>query len=95
MITLAKLRFEHKKMKQDVLASLLHVDRSTVSKWENGKQVPDRETAMRIAEIFNVPFVEVEKMFLKQQKQAENQPEWQHKQIAMDLADDRGGVCPQ
>ena len=95
-MTLAKLRFEHKKMKQDVLASLLHVDRSTVSKWENGKQVPDRETAMRIAEIFDKPFAEIDQMFLKQKKRAEKrQPEWQNQQVAMNLTDDGGGICHQ
>lgn len=94
-MTLAQLRQQHDGLTQNQLATFLHVDRSAISKWESGKQVPDREMAMRIAQLFDVPFVEVEKMFLKQKKRAENQPEWQHKQIAMDLADDGGGICHQ
>lgn len=94
-MTLAELRFNHERLTQKQLASLLRVDRSAISKWESGKQVPDRETAQRIADIFNKPFAEIDKMFLRNKKQVENQSEWQHQQIAMDLADDRGGVCPQ
>lgn len=95
-MTLAELRFNHEKLTQKQLASLLRVDRSAISKWESGKQVPDRETAQRIAEIFDKPFAEIDRMFLKQKQRAERQqPEWQRQQVAMDLAENGGGVCHQ
>ena len=64
MITLRELRIE-KAMKQETLARLLNVDRSAISKWESGKQVPNREIAMRIAQVFNRPFGEIDAMFCK------------------------------
>lgn len=39
---------------QEELAVRLHVVRQTVSKWEKGLSVPDAETLIRLAEIFEV-----------------------------------------
>ena len=64
-VTLQGLREEYNHMTQKTLASLLRVDRSAISKWESGKQVPDREMAMRIAQVFNRPFGEIDAMFCK------------------------------
>jgi len=64
-LTLKDLRFAHGKMTQKQLASLLHVERSTISKWENGTHAPSRELAKRIAAIFDKPFEEIDAMFVK------------------------------
>ena len=39
---------------QEEMAVKLHVVRQTVSKWENGRSVPDAEVLIRIAEILDV-----------------------------------------
>ena len=39
---------------QEEMAVKLHVARQTVSKWENGRSVPDAEVLIRIAEILDV-----------------------------------------
>lgn len=100
-ITLKSLREKHENLTQKQLASFLHVDRSAISKWETGKQAPDRGMAMKIARFFDVPFSQVEEMFVKQSsKQNSNQyltsSTWQNKQICIEeLADDGGEVCHQ
>lgn len=71
-MTLAQLRYQHGKLTQKQLATFLHVDRSAISKWESGKQAPDRNTAMRIAELFEVSFADIEKMFIKQKQPKTN-----------------------
>lgn len=63
-LTLKDLRFEHEKMTQKQLASLLHVERSTISKWENGTHAPSREITKRIAVIFDKPYEEIDAIFL-------------------------------
>ena len=40
---------KEKGLSQEELAVKLHVVRQTVSKWENGKSVPDAEVLTRIA----------------------------------------------
>lgn len=45
------LRNQHN-LKQEELASLLHVTRQTISNYETGKSEPDLDTLVRIAEIF-------------------------------------------
>lgn len=98
-ITLKSLREKHEHLTQKQLASFLHVDRSAISKWETGKQAPDREMAMKIARFFDVPFSKIEEMFVKQSsKQNSNQyltsSTWQNKQICIEeLEDDGGEVC--
>ena len=55
---IAKLRKE-KKMTQEKLADLLFVDRTTVSKWEQGQNNINTEVLLKIAEIFNVTLNEM------------------------------------
>lgn len=63
-MTLKELRIKHG-LYQKQLASLLHIGRSAISKWENGIHIPSRETALRLAEIFDVSFETIERMFIK------------------------------
>lgn len=53
-----RLRKE-KGMSQEQLAVGLSVVRQTVSKWENGLSVPDADTVIRMAELFQVPVNEI------------------------------------
>lgn len=39
---------------QEELASMLHVTRQTISKWEQGRSVPDADLLIRISEVFHV-----------------------------------------
>ena len=55
---IAKLRRE-KKMTQEKLAELLFVDRTTVSKWEQGQNNINTEVLLKISEIFNVTLNEM------------------------------------
>ena len=55
---IAKLRKE-KKMTQEKLADLLFVDRTTISKWEQGQNNINTEVLLKIAEIFNVTLNEM------------------------------------
>ncbi|HOA91266.1 MAG: helix-turn-helix domain-containing protein [Bacillota bacterium] len=51
---LKRLR-KQKGLSQEELAERLHVVRQTISKWEQGRSVPDADLLIRIAEIFEVP----------------------------------------
>ncbi|MCH5171579.1 MAG: helix-turn-helix transcriptional regulator [Erysipelotrichales bacterium] len=42
------------KISQALLAEKLNIDSKTLSKWENGVNYPDLESAHKIAEIFNI-----------------------------------------
>ena len=42
-----------KELKQEDLASLLEMDRTTISKWETGKAFPNPQNLQNLAEIFN------------------------------------------
>lgn len=57
MITLAErikeLRTTHH-MTQQQLADLCEVSKPTVSMWESGKRVPDRDNIQMLSDIFNV-----------------------------------------
>ncbi len=46
-------------MSQDELASRLFVSRTLVAKWEAGSRRPDRETLLRIADIFGADATEI------------------------------------
>lgn len=46
---------KEKGISQEEMAVRLHVVRQTVSKWENGKSVPDAEALIGIAELLEVP----------------------------------------
>lgn len=48
-----------KKITQQNLADILHVDQTTVSKWENGAARPDIITVTKLAEVFGVSVDEV------------------------------------
>lgn len=50
---LKKLRKE-KKLTQEALAQKLLVSRQTVSNWENGRSLPDRENVIMLAELYEV-----------------------------------------
>lgn len=43
-----------KGLSQEELASLLHISRQTISKWENGNSVPDADMLVRIADLLDV-----------------------------------------
>lgn len=46
-----KLLRQQKNLTQKVLGDILHVSNKTISKWENGRGLPDIETIKRIAEV--------------------------------------------
>ena len=96
-ITLKSLREKHENLTQKQLASFLHVDRSAISKWETGKQAPDRDMAMKIARFFDVTFSEVEEMFIKKNIEHDtNNSSWLNKQLSIEeLKSDGGEVCHQ
>lgn len=52
---IVKLRHNNK-ITQEELAEKIGVSSQTVSKWENGKNMPDIEHLMDIAKLFNVPY---------------------------------------
>ncbi|MBR4418979.1 MAG: helix-turn-helix transcriptional regulator, partial [Clostridia bacterium] len=84
-ITLKSLREKHENLTQKQLASFLHVDRSAISKWETGKQAPDRDMAMKIARFFDVTFSEVEEMFIKKNIEHDtNNSSWLNKQLSIE-----------
>lgn len=43
-----------KNLKQQDVATILNIDRSTISKWESGKSIPDQSLLPQIAELYNV-----------------------------------------
>lgn len=49
-----KLLRKGKNLTQAQFAELIHVDQSTVSKWEQDKIIPDIQTAARLADFFGV-----------------------------------------
>ena len=58
---ISKLRKE-KQISQEALANELHVDRTLISKWENGKAMPDLKTLKALATLYNIPFEEILKL---------------------------------
>ena len=50
---------EEKKLNQRELAEELHVDRTTVNKWEKGKSIPLNDTLMILSEYFEVTIEEL------------------------------------
>lgn len=48
-----KLR-EQKNLKQEDIAKMMNVDRSTVGKWENGSSKPDYEKMIKLADYYGV-----------------------------------------
>lgn len=46
----------HAGLTQDKLAEKIGVSAQAVSKWENGRNLPDIENLLRIAEVLNVPY---------------------------------------
>ncbi|MDO4364608.1 MAG: XRE family transcriptional regulator, partial [Clostridia bacterium] len=52
---IAKLR-RNNNITQEELAEKIGVSSQAVSKWENGKNMPDIENLMLIAKLFNVPY---------------------------------------
>jgi len=53
-----ELRLENK-MSQEELSNSLHVDRTLISKWENGKVIPDLEMMNDLCSIFNIELDEI------------------------------------
>ena len=45
---------EANNLSQKELASMLHVTRQAVTRWENGQTEPDLDTVIHIAELFGV-----------------------------------------
>lgn len=54
-----KILRKQKGMSQEVLAQQLNVVRQTISKWEKGLSVPDAETLIRIADLFDTSVSEL------------------------------------
>lgn len=52
-VRLKELRKQYR-FSQEELASMLHVTRQTISKWEQGRSVPDADLLIRISEVFHV-----------------------------------------
>ena len=52
-VTIARLR-KAKGLTQKELAEKVHVSDKAVSRWETGKNYPDIETLVRLAEVFDV-----------------------------------------
>lgn len=48
-----------KGLSQEAVAAGLHVIRQTVSKWERGLSVPDSDTLLKLADLFEVPVSEL------------------------------------
>ena len=46
---------KEKGLTQQQVAEALHVTRQAVSKWEQGKSLPDVDTLLHLAELFQVP----------------------------------------
>ena len=55
---LAQLRTE-KKITQEKLAEMLHIDKRKISRWECGNSPPEFELLIKLAEIFNVTLYEL------------------------------------
>ncbi len=49
-----KLLREDKDLKQEDIAKIMNVDRSTVGKWESSPSKPDYEKLIKLADYFNV-----------------------------------------
>lgn len=54
-----KLLRQQKNLTQKELGDILHVSNKTISKWENGRGLPDIETIKRIAEVLNVKVLDI------------------------------------
>ncbi len=63
-MTLKELREQHG-LYQKQLASMLHVNRSEISKWENGTRTPTLKKMARMAKIFDKPLGTIMRMFTK------------------------------
>ena len=50
---------KEKGLSQEEMAVRLHVVRQTVSKWENGKSVPDAEALISLSELLGVPVADL------------------------------------
>lgn len=46
-------------MSQNILAEKIPINREAISKWENGRTIPDSSTIIRLSEIFNVSIDEI------------------------------------
>ncbi len=53
-----KLRIENN-MSQEELASKLFVDRTLISKWENGKLIPETKNIVSLSKLFNTTIDEL------------------------------------
>jgi DNA-binding transcriptional regulator YiaG len=63
IISLKALRKQYG-MSQKVLAKLMSVDQTTVSKWEHNRQKPTRAAVLRMAEIFNIDYADMDRTFI-------------------------------
>ena len=66
---------------QAKLAEKIFVSEKTISKWENGKSVPDTESLPKLCEIFNISLNEL----LSGERIVEKNPE-QNEQLLLDMA---------
>ena len=63
-----ELRLE-KKLSQEQLANMIFVSRTTITKWENGKSVPDSDKYELLCQFFNIS---IEELILSERKTSKN-----------------------
>ncbi len=66
---------EEKKISQYALADMMHVDRTLISKWENGKLAPDLKYLEDLCEIFEI---DIKEMLEGERATAENEEQLRH-----------------
>ena len=60
---------KEKNISQESLSNMLHVDRTLISKWENGKVLPDVEMMIKLCSIFDV---EIDELIYGERKSNKN-----------------------
>ena len=89
-----------KGLTQEELANKLNVSRQAIAKWESGESIPDVYKILQIAKFFEVPFSQVEEMFIKQadkqnSKHHTNNSSWLNKQLHIEELERYGGELCQ
>ncbi|MBE7073791.1 MAG: helix-turn-helix transcriptional regulator [Clostridiales bacterium] len=73
-----------KKLTQSGLAQLLYVSEKTISKWENGKGLPDTNTLPKLCEIFNISINEL----LNGERLVEDNNNLKNEQLLINMANE-------
>lgn len=74
-------------MSQNALAEKIPINREAISKWENGRTIPDSSTLIRLSEIFKVS---IDEIMFGEYKSKENEKELQD--INLMIYDDRNMI---